>query len=214
MAFPFFSFTASAPRRGIAGNLLRRGVHLFSLMLLAILLSVLGCIPLRMAIALSQAPQPQAILVLGGSPVREAFTAYFARAHPELPIWISSGLTEEQALPLFLEAGIPSENLYFDRNAVDTVTNFTSLVMTFRQQQLHHLYLVTSDYHMPRAKAIANLVLGSQGIAYTAVTIPSNHPPESRWRTLRDVGRSLVWIFIKRTGSSLYSYKYQLNRTP
>jgi hypothetical protein len=62
---------------------------------------------------------------------------------------------------------------------------------------------------MPRAKAIAFFVLGSQGITFTPVTVPSKEPDESNLHILRDVGRSVVWILTDRTGASLRTYDYQ-----
>ncbi len=93
--------------------------------------------------------------------------------------------------------------MHIDRRAVDTVTNFTSLVADFKSRHFQHLYLITADYHMRRAKAIATFVFGSQGIAFTPVSIPTNKPTESWLRTLRDIFRALLWIFTRYTGVSL-----------
>ncbi|WP_369076427.1 YdcF family protein [Coleofasciculus sp. LEGE 07081] len=171
-----------------------------STVLILILLSI---IPLRLAIAYSQAPHPQAILTLGGGVERETFTAQFAQAHPTLDIWVSSGIPSNKARPIFRAAGINDERVHLDRRAVDTVTNFTSLVPDFKRRHIQHLYLITSDYHMPRATAIAILVLGSQGIAFTPVSVPSNIPTESSFRLLRDVGRAFLWVVTGHTGASL-----------
>jgi len=162
-----------------------------------IFLLLVSTIPLRLAIAAYQAPQPQAILTLGRGSDREKFTAEFARTHP-VPIWVSSGIPPAQ----FRAAGIPDKRVHLDRRAVDTVTNFTSLVEDFEHQHIQHLYLITSDFHMPRATAIATLVLGSQGITFTPISIPTNHPPEAWLHILRDCGRSIVWIVTGRTGAS------------
>ena len=61
---------------------------------------------------------------------------------------------------------------------------------------------------MPRAKAIAYLILGSQSIVFTPISIPSNHPPESPNRILRDIIRSLLWVF---TGSTISREFFTLN---
>ena len=103
---------------------------------------------------------------------------------------------------IFQEAGILDREFYLDRRATDTVTNFTTLVADFKKRKFKHIYLITSDFHMPRAKAIAFVVLGSQGITYTPVSVASNTPPESQLKIVRDLGRSFLWIFTKRTGSS------------
>ncbi len=52
---------------------------------------------------------------------------------------------------------------------------------------------------MPRAKAIAFIVLGSQGIIYTPISLATSRKPE-KIKTIRDVGRSIIWIFTKHTG--------------
>ncbi|WP_096586781.1 ElyC/SanA/YdcF family protein [Calothrix sp. NIES-2098] len=171
--------------------------------LASIILMWLSVIPIRIAIASYQAPYPQAIFTLGGGPDREEFTAQFAQIHPTLDIWVSSGSPPDTARTIFHNAGIPNSRLHLDYRAVDTVTNFTSLVADFKQSHIQHVYLVTSDFHLPRAKFIAILVLGSQGIIFTSVSIPSNRPRESMAHILRDIGRSLFWIISGRSGASL-----------
>lgn len=59
---------------------------------------------------------------------------------------------------------------------------------------------------MPRAKAIATIVLGSQGIAFTPVAIPSERPTEAWLFALLDSGRALFWLFTGYTGASLNAY--------
>jgi uncharacterized SAM-binding protein YcdF (DUF218 family) len=171
---------------------------------------VLGSvIPLRLAIAYHQAPFPQAILVLGGGREREQFTAQFAQKHRSLPIWISSGIRPDKTREIFQAANLSLTQLHIDCRAVDTVTNFTSLVAEFKQRNVQHLYLITADFHMPRAKAIATLVLGSQGITFTPISThispPSSdhHHPESWISTFRDSGRAIFWIVTGRSGASL-----------
>ena len=177
-------------------------IRLLSLASAACLIVLLSAIPVRLLIAHIQAPQAQAILTLGSWSDREYFTAQFATAHPDLEIWVSTGTPPENARAIFRAFNIPDSRVHLDRRAVDTVTNFTTLVADFKQRRIQHLYLITSDYHMMRAKAIATIVLGSQGIAFTPVSIPSNQPAESKLRILRDSGRALLWIIIGRTGAS------------
>ncbi|WP_414588630.1 YdcF family protein [Scytonema sp. PCC 10023] len=161
---------------------------------------------LRLTVAYHQAPRPQAILMLGGSPVRPKFTAQFAHKYPSLDIWVSSGLPPEQVRPIFQEANISEKRIHLDYEAVDTVTNFTTLVDDFKRLEIRHLYLITSDFHMPRAKAIAAIVLGSQGIAFTPVTIPTERSSEPWLFILLDSGRALFWLLTGCTGASLNAY--------
>jgi hypothetical protein len=50
-------------------------------------------------------------------------------------------------------------------------------------------------------QVIAFIVLGSQGIAFTPVSVASNQPPEPDEVIIRDVLRSLLWLFTGRTGA-------------
>lgn len=180
----------------------------FALVSCAFLLVLLGIIPVRLAIASYQAPEPQAILTLGGGGEREEFTAQFAKYYPSLEIWVSSGLPAQLARPIFRTAAIPDSRVHLDNRAVDTVTNFTSLVADFKRHHFQHLFLITSDFHMPRAQAIATIVLGSQGITFTPVTIPSEKPVESQFHILRDIVRAILWLVTGRTGASLHPNSY------
>ncbi|QFS50325.1 YdcF family protein [Nostoc sphaeroides CCNUC1] len=176
-------------------------ICLASLSLIFILLSI---IPLQLAIAINQAPQPQAFLMLGGDPAREKFTAELAQWYPSLEIWVSSPPNTQKTDETFQAVGISKSRLHIDIRATDTVTNFTSVVGDFKQRQLQHLFLITSDFHMLRAKAIATFILGSQGIAFTAISVPSKQTnSESLLRIIRDIVRSLLWIATGHTGASL-----------
>ena len=171
--------------------------------LASILVSIAAAIPFKLAIAKHYTPYPQAILTLGGGHQREVFTAEFAIAHPNLPIWVSTGTKEVRAREIFQTARINHRRVYLDRRATDTVTNFTTLVADFKKQNIQHIYLITSDFHLARAKAIAFVVLGSQGITYTPISLPTNRGSESKLKIVRDVARSYFWILTKHTGSSL-----------
>lgn len=165
----------------------------------------LGIIPVRLAIAAYQSPMPEAILVLGGSQSREYAAAKLARNYPQMKVWISSGSMPEDALKMFEFVGASTEQLQLDYSATDTVTNFTTILPQLQRQNIKHVYLVTSDYHMNRAKAIAAIVFGSHGIAFTPVPVPSHLPEESYHRIVRDVGRTLFWMLTGQSGAELKS---------
>jgi uncharacterized SAM-binding protein YcdF (DUF218 family) len=181
----------------------KRGKSCFLGLVGSAFLLLLAFIPIQLAIAYLQSPTPQAILTLGGGGEREPFTAHFAKNYPDLQIWVSSGQPPDQARQIFNSVGIPNTRLHIDLRAVDTVTNFTTLVADLKSQNIHHIYLITSDFHMKRAQAIAFLVLGSRGIAFTPVAIPSTKPNETWSHILRDFGRAFFWLFTGRTGASL-----------
>jgi uncharacterized SAM-binding protein YcdF (DUF218 family) len=147
--------------------------------------------------------QPQAVLVLGGATERERFAAEFARKHPDLPVWISSGSNPEYAEWVFNQAGIDRNRLHLDYQAVDTVTNFTTLADLFKRNNVHSVYLITSDYHMPRAQVIGEIVLGSRGINFQPVKVPSDRAPESVGKVVRDAARAVLWVATGDTGAHL-----------
>lgn len=138
--------------------------------------------------------QPQAIFVLGGEEEREIFGSKFAHTHPNLPVWISSGAPPAYAKRVFKKAGVSAENLHLDYQAIDTVTNFTTLADRFESKGITSVYLVTSDDHLPRARAIGEIVFGSRGIKVKPVTFVSGRPTEPIQKTVRDSFRSLLWL--------------------
>lgn len=149
---------------------------------------------------------PEALLVLGGHEERERFAAQLAQKYPELPIWISSGSPQEYAQKIFANAGIDSDRLHFDYRASDTVTNFTTLVDELKAQGIDSVYLITSENHMQRAKIVGEIVLGSRGIGFKPIAVPSDNPPEPIEKCWRDGARSIFWLFTGHTGAILVQY--------
>ncbi|MBD2295274.1 YdcF family protein [Anabaena sphaerica FACHB-251] len=147
---------------------------------------------------------PQAVLVLGGSTKRlerEKFTADFAKKHPNIPIWITGGSPPSYTKEVFAKAGVDSRRLYLDYEAVDTVTNFTTLVDDLQAKGIKSVYLITSDFHMRRACVIGEIVLGSRGIEFKAVSVPSTTAPEPIEKAIRDGARAIIWVATGYTGA-------------
>jgi uncharacterized SAM-binding protein YcdF (DUF218 family) len=151
----------------------------------------------------AQLLQPEALLVLGGSERREVFAAEFARSHPDVEVWISGGSNPEYSEWVFAEAGVELDRLHLDYQAVDTVTNFTTLVDEFKAQGIDSIYLVTSDDHMRRACVIGEIVLGSRGISFKPLSVPSGRSPEPAVKAFRDGARAVFWVMTGYTGSTL-----------
>jgi uncharacterized SAM-binding protein YcdF (DUF218 family) len=144
--------------------------------------------------------QPQAIFILGGEEEREIFGAKFAHTHPRLPVWISSGAPPSYAKKVFKRAGVSADNLNLDYRAIDTVTNFTTLVDQFKSKGITSVYLVTSDDHIPRARIIGEIVFGSQGIKVKPITFESGRDSEPIQKTVRDSFRSVLWLITGYAG--------------
>lgn len=163
----------------------------------------IATIPFKLRAARLHTPHPEAVLVLGGSADREAAAAHLAHQQPDLLVWVSKGEKYLDSVRIFSTAGIHFSRVHLDYQASDTVTNLTTTVAQFQQQQIKHIYLLTSAFHMRRAKAIAFLVLGSRGIAYTPFIIPSDRPAESNFKVVRDGVRSLLWLTTGHTGEQI-----------
>ena len=183
---------------------LKKAIVILSILATLYGIGLASWIQWQTALARQQAPTPEAILVLGGNHNREVFTAWFARQqYPLLDIWVSSGLGRQHARRIFRAAGIAEERVHLDYQAVDTVTNFSTLVRQLKDREIRHVYLITSDYHMARSQAIASIILGSQGIAFTPVEVPSPGAKESPLRIARDVARSVFWTLTGHTAATL-----------
>jgi len=155
--------------------------------------TILGLLCLPPIASSPSARAPQAILVLGGSPTREKFAAQFALEHPQLPIFVSSGSPEAYAQYVFDSAGIDRSRVYLDYRAVDTVTNFTIMVTELQKRKITDVYVITSEFHMPRAIVIGKIVLGSRGIQIHPVAVPTDAKSENPTKSLRDGLRSVFW---------------------
>lgn len=173
---------------------------------MASFLSLCSYIQIQLLISKRQAPAPQGILVLEGRTDRIYFTAKFAQDHSKLPIWVSGnprGLQRNQGI--FQRAGIRPFRIHYDFCAIDTVTNFTCTVRDLRQRNIKHIYVITSDYHMRRSRAIAFFVFGSRGILVTPISVTTHEDrSEAPIRIVRDCLRSIVWLITGLTGASLH----------
>jgi uncharacterized SAM-binding protein YcdF (DUF218 family) len=144
--------------------------------------------------------EPEAIIVLGGHEDRERFAAKLAAQHPNLPIWVSSGSPQRYVEQIFAKAGIQGDRLHLDYKAIDTVTNFTTLVDQLKARGIDSVYLITSDNHMRRALIIGEIVFGSRGIVIKPISVHSPAPQEPLEKCLRDGARALFWL---ATGETL-----------
>jgi len=155
---------------------------------------VLGAIALSIGSWAQADRKVPAILVLGGAEDREWFAARLAQQMPTARIYVSSGSPEDYARYVFEKSGISLERVHLDYRAADTVTNFTTMVEPLLADGVTDVYLVTSTFHMPRARAIGTIVLGSRGLAIHPEPVPTPHAPEPAGKIARDSLRSLLWL--------------------
>lgn len=148
-----------------------------------------------------------ALLVLGGSITREIYVAELAKQYPQTPILISSGSKDPCIWLIFQRANAPIHNVWLEKCANSTFTNFVFSLPILQQWQADKIKLITSPTHLPRAKWLAQIMLGSRGIwvepdiVKETGGIPANR--ESFVLTTFDLTRGLLWSVI----SQFYSPK-------
>jgi uncharacterized SAM-binding protein YcdF (DUF218 family) len=138
-----------------------------------------------------------AFFVLGGSIYREIYVSELAPLYPHTPILISHGSPDHCILRIFQQQPVVSlQNVWLEKCADSTFGNFYYSIPILRNWRVHKVKLITSHSHLPRAKWMAQILLGAHGIWVETSIIqergtPGNH--ESQFKTLADLTRSLLW---------------------
>ena len=152
------------------------------------------------------------IIHLGGDPTRVYETIQTARDNPSALIIVSS-----EGNPVWVDqqlqaAGISRDRYVFDFNAWDTVTNFTETKRWVMQQRPQKLFVVTNQFHIPRAETIAYCVFWKEGVKVVSCPVADRAPHSESWQlVLGDVVRALVW---RLSGILLFDPKVKVDRMP
>ncbi|MFW9260016.1 YdcF family protein [Nostoc sp. CALU 546] len=183
----------------------KKSVNLWQLLqkLTGVLYVVLGAWLIFTTITLVFASsQPvDAYFVLGGSIRREAYVAQQAKQYPQIPILISHGSPDPCILLIFQAELASLQNVWLEKCANSTFENFYYGIPILRRWGVHKVMLITSQSHLPRAKWIAQILLGAHGIwvepeIVQEVGVPGNN--ESWAKTGLDVTRSLFWAILSQ----------------
>ena len=143
--------------------------------------------------------QPQVILVLGGDIDREVAGIKIAK-ELNIPLIISGGSNSQFSDWLIKEGGISKDLVKRDYRAKDTLTNFTSIIDDLKEEKITHILLITSKYHIERAKVIGEIIASSRGIRLTSLSIPCKsfcsvkEQKESAPKKNIDFLRSIIWV--------------------
>ncbi len=134
--------------------------------------------------------------VLGGSITREIYVAQEAKQSPQTPVLISHGSPDPCIWLIFQRAVAPVQNVWLEKCADSTFENFYYSIPILRRWGVHKVMLITSPTHLPRAKWMAQILLGANGIwvepgIVQEKGIPGNQ--ESWLKTGADATRSLFW---------------------
>ncbi|MDJ0732916.1 MAG: YdcF family protein [Nostocaceae cyanobacterium] len=137
-----------------------------------------------------------AAFVLGGSIVREIHVAKLAKQHPQIPILISRGSPEPCIWKIFHREAAQMQQVWLEGCADSTFGNFYYSLPILQRWGVRKVKLITSPTHLPRAKWMAQIILGSHGIWVETEVVQEQGIPGNReygWKTGLDVTRSLFW---------------------
>ena len=148
----------------------------------------------------------ECVLILGGSRARELAAARSAASSARAIILSSGALTQDELCSTVRDAGGHAQ-CRIDRVALDTVTNFTSMIAAFVAANVTTVTVATDADHRRRALAIGRIVLGSRGIRVRPLIVnPTPCSPasgESTFRVIRDVLRAVLWALTGMDGTSI-----------
>lgn len=139
--------------------------------------------------------------VLGGSIRREIYVASLAKQLPNTRVLISGGSKDPCIKLIFQRELAPMQNVWLEKCADSTFDNFYYNIPLLRQWGVHKVKLITSATHFPRAKWMAQILLGSHGIWVEPEIVPEQGVPgnhESWVKTSLDVTRSLIWALFSQ----------------
>ena len=150
----------------------------------------------------SAAQQPvDAFFVLGGSIKREILVSELAAQSPNTRILISTGSDDPCILKLFERNNTPLKQVWLEKCANSTFTNFVFSQPLLTQWNVHHIQLITSKSHLPRALSMAQIILGAHGIWVEPNLVPEMGVPgnrESIVKTGLDLTRAFIWAFVSQ----------------
>ncbi len=134
--------------------------------------------------------------VLGGSIRREMYVTQLAKQYPDIRILISTGSDDPCIVKLFEREQAPTQQVWLEKCANSTFDNFVYSQPILNKWHAHHVKLITSGTHLPRAKWMAQILLGSHGIWVDIETVKEPGVPANQelWlKTGLDVTRTFLW---------------------
>ncbi len=142
-----------------------------------------------------------ALFVLGGSIQREIYVANLAKQYPETPVLISQGSPDPCILLIFQREKAPIRQVFLERCADSTFDNFYFNIPILHQWGVRKVKLITSPTHLPRARWMAQILLGAHGIWVDTELVKEQGIPGNRESVLKtglDVTRSLGWAVLSQ----------------
>lgn len=167
------------------------------------------------AVFIASSKPVDAFFVLGGSIKREMYVAQLAQKYPQVPILISSGSKDPCIWLIFQRQIAPMDNVWLEKCADSTFDNFYYSIPILQRWGVRKVKLITSTTHLPRAKLMAQILLGSHRMWVEPDIIQEKGIPGNReygWKTALDVTRSIFWAGISQVIKPQCSNVIQLNK--
>ena len=167
------------------------------------------------AVFLASSQPVNAFFVLGGSIKREMYVAELAKKYPQIPILISSGSKDPCIWLIFQGETAPMENVWLEKCADSTFDNFYYGIPILRRWGVRKVKLITSKTHLPRAKWMAQILLGAHGMSVSTDIVKEKGVPGNReywWKTSLDITRSIFWAGLSQVIQPKCSDVMQLNK--
>ena len=185
---------------GFRNRLRRRRLLGLGLFIVGALLGILLLINTLRLIWAASSPV-DTFFALGGSIRREVYVAQLVKEHPEARVLISHGSSDPCILLIFQKFKAPIRQVWLEKCANSTFDNFYYNLPILRQWGVRKVILITSGTHLPRAKWMAQILLGAHGIWVEVDTvkelgIPGNQ--ESWLKTGVDVIRCMGWAILSQ----------------
>ena len=184
-------------------------IILFTFSSFAIYLITIGPFSNYRKVLMNQS-SPGIILVLGGDSKRESIGLRLSK-ELNIPIIISGGSNPEHANWLIQKEGVSTRKVKLDYRAKDTISNFTSIIDDLNSAGVEHILMITSQNHFERAQATGSIIVGSQGIKLTGISIECSSycKPEKKHKKALDTIRALTWIITKKDPRLIVESKYK-----
>jgi len=141
-------------------------------------------------------------LILGGNAdrerlaVRKVCKTEWTRAGKH-PVWISGPALTDDCVEVCKNQGCDVDYLRVDYKALDTLSNFTTLVEDIKVHRFEKITLVSSAFHIRRGEAIASVILPAYNAILSKPSVvispQKGEKPESILLSIRDLVRAWLW---------------------
>ncbi|MBD2434361.1 MULTISPECIES: YdcF family protein [Fischerella] len=151
--------------------------------------------------------------VLGGSIRREMYVAKLTKQYPQVRVLISGGSPDGCIWLIFQRELAAMANVWLEKCASSTFSNFYYSIPILGRWHVHKVMLITSPTHLPRAKWLAQILLGAHGIWVQTEVVQEQGIPGNReyWaKTGLDLTRSLLWAGLSQFIQPQCSYVTKL----